>query len=131
MKFNQLYQNIIHENYTETFWQDRNDKGDEIYVSIKDMEDFMKDKNIKTIFINVNDIKHLCLHKDKKDQETNDRVDRANLDFPILMIKRKSGSIIIDGHHRLQKAINMKMSKIKAKIINVDDLPETWQFLFN
>jgi hypothetical protein len=35
------------------------------------------------------------------------------------------------GHHRLQKAINMKMSKIKAKIINVDDLPETWQFLFN
>ena len=48
------------------------------------------------------------------DQE---RVDNASLLYPILIVEEESRRYILDGNHRLQKAINENKSTIKAKIL--------------
>ena len=53
------------------------------------------------------------------------RVDKSNPKYPILVLINKYNDIIsvIDGNHRLQKAINSGMDAIKGKMIPIDALP--------
>ncbi len=90
----------------------------------------MDKKNTQIKQIPVKNIAHLSIHKDKKDDTTLQRVNRAELKYPILIIDTNLKYMIIDGHHRLQKAINTNLGKINAKIININELPDEWKFLF-
>ena len=57
------------------------------------------------------------------------RAQKAELKYPIIVVKRKNGSLwIADGTHRAHKAIMMDLPTIDAKIIPVDDM---YQFLVN
>jgi predicted chitinase len=57
------------------------------------------------------------------------RAQKAELKYPIIVVKRKNGSLwIADGTHRAHKAIMMDLPTIDAKIIPVDDMD---QFLVN
>ena len=63
---------------------------------------------------------------------TQDRVEAANLDYPIIVLKNRGQyQCVLDGNHRLQKAINYNKS-LKAKVLDLDDpeTPELYRELF-
>jgi hypothetical protein len=134
------------DNWAETSWQDTTKDGKPVKVTIKDI--FAFSKNIPVEELSVEDLKHLALHKTKTDPETLANIQKANLDYPILVLDKSkdkqdqysSSSVLIqhpglvsvlDGHHRLQKAINNKVETIKAKMLHLAEMPEDWQELFS
>lgn len=51
------------------------------------------------------------------------RAQKAELKYPIIVVKRKNGKLwIADGTHRVHKAIMMNLPTIDAKIIPVEDM---------
>jgi hypothetical protein len=61
------------------------------------------------------------------------RVTAASLEYPIIIVKSAGQyKYILDGNHRLQKAINEKVENIKAKILDLDnpETPEVFKKMF-
>ena len=61
-----------------------------------------------------------------------DRVDAANLDCPIIILKSEGKyQYVLDGNHRLQKAVDHE-KPLKAKILDLDnpETPEKYKELF-
>jgi hypothetical protein len=131
--------------WVETFWQDTTKDKKIITVSISDILKFSKHVAVQELL--VKNIKHLSLHKAKTDRSTLERVQKADLNYPIIVLNKTKDKIflqkkkfndilpstpitILDGHHRLQKAINNKILTIKAKVIYLADMPKDWQWLF-
>lgn len=116
--------------YQETHWT-RDIDGEEVTITIHDVEDYLKSKNVKPIDINVDEIADMCAHKDKKDEATLKRAQSADLSFPIIIAKHKGDWVmILDGHHRLKKAIDNNLETIKAKVLNLDDAPYDYKKMF-
>lgn len=117
-------------NYRSTSWTMDIDGRSET-ITIHDVEDHLKDVDITEI--PVSEIADLSIHKDKKDKATLDRVQRAILDYPIIIVKKQDGSwgMILDGHHRLQKAINNNIETIKAKVLDIETAPDLYKKMFN
>jgi hypothetical protein len=62
-----------------------------------------------------------------------ERVAASSLEHPIIVVK--SGGqyrFVLDGNHRLQKAIDEKVESIKAKILDLDnpETPEVFKKMF-
>ena len=62
-----------------------------------------------------------------------ERVAAASLEHPVIVVK--SGGqyrFVLDGNHRLQKAIDEKVESIKAKILDLDnpETPEVFKKMF-
>lgn len=118
------------DNWAGTSWQDTTEDGRTIKITLNDVLAFSKDTPVSEL--NVKDLESIALHKDKTDEETLKNVQKANLDYPILVLNKPGGKkSILDGHHRLQKAIVNKIPKIKAKVMNLSDMPEDWQIIFS
>lgn len=61
------------------------------------------------------------------------RVAAANLKYPIIVVKSDGQyRYILDGNHRLQKAIDEEVESIKAKILDIDspETPEMFKRMF-
>ena len=61
------------------------------------------------------------------------RVAAANLEYPIIIVQSENKyRYILDGNHRLQKAINEEVESIKVKILDLDDpdTPEMFKKVF-
>ena len=131
--------------WAETSWQDTTKDGKLVKVTFKDLLEFSKDIPVEEL--SVEDLKYLALHKTKTDSETLANIQKANLDYPILVLhktkdkqsKYSSSDVLIqhnglvsilDGHHRLQKAIVNKIPTIKAKMLHLAEMPKDWQWLF-
>jgi len=132
MKFDDLVKNILNENmhgdnWASTSWTDTID-GKEITVTLKDMLSLVEDKPIQEIKTKI--LEPYALHKTKTDEQTLANVQKANLEFPIIVLHHPNKYQILDGHHRLQKAINNKLLTIKARVIELTDMPEVWQKVF-
>jgi len=56
--------------------------------------------------------------------KTKDRVNKADLSYPIIVAKNENGKIfaMLDGTHRLEKALSLGLDSIKVKILNKEDL---------
>lgn len=144
--YQSIYENTHGDNWAATSWQDTTKDGKHIKVTFKDLLEFSKDIPVEEL--SVEDLKHLALHKTKTDPETLANIEKANLDYPILvlhktkdkqsqysssdvLIRHKGLVSILDGHHRLQKAINNKIETIKAKMLHLAEMPKDWQELFS
>jgi hypothetical protein len=116
-------------NYTETSWTGDID-GVEKTVTISEVEDYLKDAPI--IGIPVKTIKGMCCHLGKTDEETLSRSNASNLDFPIIISKKADGkyNMILDGHHRLLKAINNNVMTINAKVLDLSTAPILFKRMF-
>ena len=62
-----------------------------------------------------------------------ERVAAASLEYPVIVVK--SGGqyrFVLDGNHRLQKAIDEEVESIKAKILDLDnpETPEVFKRMF-
>jgi hypothetical protein len=128
MKYLKGYK-LYTENYKETSWADVIN-GEEATITIQDVEDYLKDEPV--IEIPVAEIKDMSIHKSKTDEPTLKRVSAADLNFPIIITKGLDGkyTMILDGHHRLQKAINTNQEAIKAKVLDLKSAPDKYKFMF-
>jgi uncharacterized ParB-like nuclease family protein len=62
-----------------------------------------------------------------------ERVDAANLDYPIIVLKNEGHyRYILDGNHRAQQAKDRKKQNIKARVLCLDDVetPEIFKKIF-
>ena len=143
--YNMVCENTHGDNWAETSWEDTTKDGKHIKVTFKDLLEFSKDIPVEEL--SVEDLKYLALHKTKTDSETLANIQKANLDYPILVLhktkdkqsKYSSSDVLIqhnglvsilDGHHRLQKAIVNEIPTIKAKMLHLAEMPKDWQWLF-
>lgn len=118
--------------YEETYWMDEVD-GEEVKVTIHEVQDYLKSVNAPTIEIPVDEIYHMCCHEGKTDKDTIERSERSDLNFPIIIAKGLSGnwSMILDGHHRIFKAHNHGIEKINAIVLDLKKSPKIYQNLFD
>lgn len=118
-------------NWEYSYWKDTIDDGRVVIVTIQDIYDLIKRKQVPVQEIAVEILEPYAVHKYRTLPHVLDRVEKSNLDYPIIVIKTTDGRYRIpDGHHRLQKAINNKIPCIKAYVIELEDMPSDWQKLF-
>ena len=114
-------------NYLTESWRDTSWENDEGKVTLGEIDDFLGDK---TIDINVLELSKQIPPLPTRGEE---RVAAASLEFPIIVVK-KDGKFkyVLDGNHRLQKAINQEIETIKAKILDVsaEETPERFRKMF-
>jgi hypothetical protein len=100
------------------------DDGDDFRIEFKvsDVISMSKDKPTKKV--DIKDIHYNFQGRVEDDSETNKRVMKADLSYPILVVKNEEGKIfaLLDGTHRLEKAIKLNHKKIKAKVFNKEEL---------
>ena len=108
------WREYITEDWRDTSWESNDEK-----VTIGDVVDYLGDK---TVAINVLELSQQLSSLPTQGAE---RVAAASLEYPIIVVK--SGGqyrYVLDGNHRLQKAIDEQVESIKAKILDLDN-PET------
>jgi len=121
----ELIKKVLQENYKNTSWTDGS-----VTITISDVEEFLR--GTKVINIPVKDIEHLSINKNKVDDDTIKRVMRSDLSFPIIIIKDGGGyTSVLDGNHRLQKAINTNVEYIQVKVLDLDKSPKVFQDMFS
>ena len=108
-------------------WRDTSWETDKEKVTLGEIDDFLGNK---TVDLNVLDLSNQIPPLPTRGEE---RVKAASLEFPIIVV-RKGGEFkyVLDGNHRLQKAINQKVETIKAKILDLDspDTPKKFKRMF-
>jgi hypothetical protein len=131
-RLRQIIRSVIKESFEETGWFD-DVSGDRVRVG--DILEYFKTSGIDPVEMNIEDM----FYKLSDGKETlevitsEDRVNAANLDYPIIVIKR-NGKIeyVLDGNHRLQKAKNIGEESIEVLVLDLDDdsVPEMYHRLF-
>lgn len=81
-------------------------------------------KDVKPEIVQVNDLKWILDgYKDTKSDKLRTR--KVDLLFPILVTKWKGKIVVIDGFHRLLKAISLGNTTMKAKFVTPDMLEQS------
>lgn len=118
----ELFENYTNE-YIEysglnTSWND---------INIKDVLKYLDDQKTPTQIIDPNKLKHLLI-KTERDPK---RIDSVDLQYP-LIVSMKNGKFksILDGQHRLVKALKYKLDKIKIRVIDLDSIPNEYKIAF-
>ena len=116
------WKRFITEDWRDTSWENDEDK-----VTLGEIDDFLGDETIDINVLELSD--QIPALPTRSDQ----RIEAASLDFPIIVVK-KDGQFkyVLDGNHRLQKAINQGVETIKAKILDVsaEETPERFRKMF-
>lgn len=87
-------------------------------------------QNVTTKAVSLHKIKPLIIEQDYCG-ESRDRVNNANLTYPIIVVKHMGEyKSILDGNHRAFKALNLKETKIKVRELDLDS-KETPQIFKN
>jgi len=100
---------------------------DDEKITLGDVVDYLGDE---TVDINVLEISQQLPPLPTHGAE---RVAAASLDYPIIVVKSGGQyTYVLDGNHRLQKAIDQEVETIKAKILDLDnpETPEVFQRMF-
>ena len=116
------WRKFITEDWRHTSWENDDEK-----VTIGDVVDYLGDE---TVDINVLELSQQLPPLPVRGVE---RVAAASLEYPIIVVK--SGGqyrFVLDGNHRLQKAIICDIESIKAKILDLDnpETPEVFKKIF-
>ena len=117
------WREYITEDWRDTSWETDDDK-----VTIGDVVDYLGDE---TVDINVLELSQQLPSLPTQGAE---RVAAASLEYPIIVVKRDGQyQYVLDGNHRLQKAIDEGIESIKAKILDVSaeaETPERFKKMF-
>lgn len=119
----------------DTIWCDGGER-----ITLRDVLKYFEDNSIESIEMDVKEIfyklsggkKVLRIIK-KGGKESEERVNAASLDYPIVVIKREGDiEYVLDGNHRLQKAKNDDVEFIKVNVLDLDDprVPEAFVRMF-
>ena len=92
--------------WDQTYWSD----GDKT-LTIQEVLYILQDHPI--VSLSVKSLEHIPSTKIDPS-----RKERANLSFPIIVVEKEGGyTMILDGHHRRQKAIESNRTHILSKIL--------------
>ena len=109
-------------------WRDTSWETDDEKVTIGDVVNYLGDE---TVDINVLELSQQLPSLPTQGAE---RVAAASLEYPIIVVKRDGQyQYVLDGNHRLQKAIDEGIESIKAKILDVSaeaKTPERFKKMF-
>eukprot|EP01050_Picozoa_sp_SAG11_P000582 SAG11_NODE_19_length_25345_cov_5.090628_23_plen_1027_part_01 len=106
--------NTINENWRDTSWEDDDGK-----ITIGDVTDYIGD-NIRNI--SVSDLENKLGDKVSSVTQGEERIMKADLQYPIILVQKDGEfSYVLDGNHRLAKAIMTGEEYIKAKVLYLDD----------
>ena len=124
-KFEVLVNRLLKENISiggnNTRWID----GD-IEISLHDVNEYLSNEPL--IDIKIDDIKDLLI-KVNRDPK---RVDNADLKYPII-VTMENGDYkkVLDGQHRVVKSIKNNKDTIKGKVLNLDNAPDDYVYMFS
>jgi intein/homing endonuclease len=121
-----LIRRILREGWEDTGWETDTKK-----ITIQDVLDYLDNDevynlSVKTILDTIGD-KFTIVKTDS------DRILKADLNHPIIIVKKNGQlSYILDGNHRMKKAIEVGEDTIKVKILDLDkpNIPPTFKELF-
>ncbi len=121
-----IIRKILRESWKDTGWETDTEK-----ITIQDVLDYLDNDevynlSVKTILDTIGD-KFTIVKKDL------DRILKADLNHPIIIVKKNGElSYILDGNHRMKKAIEVGEDTIKVKILDLDkpNIPPTFKKLF-
>ena len=121
---------LLFENWREYItedWRDTSWETDDEKVTIEDVVDYLGNETV--------DVNVLVLSQQLPPLPTHgaEIVAAASLEYPVIVVK--SGGqyrFVLDGNHRLQKAIDEEVESIKAKILDLDnpETPEVFKRMF-
>lgn len=120
--------NIVESVGMETYWEDGDKK-----VTIKDVVKYLDSINAPVKEVDTKKIKPILIKQDY-DGKNKKRVQKSNLDYPIIVIISKGKyKSILDGNHRAYKAISNNIEKIKLRELNLDkkETPKIYKDLFD
>ena len=122
---NRVLKEEMEEGLHDTSWE--NDEGDKI--TLMDLLNATKDIPVEKI--SVEELKPHLLTWDGDEDEVK-KIESSDLKYPILIFVDNDGSFIsiIDGHHRAQKAARKGLETIKAKVIPINSLPNSFKKVF-
>jgi hypothetical protein len=112
----------LHDEERDTSWVNGNNK-----ITLKDMLYYFDEK-----FSLIN-IQHILAQIPPLLEYSQESIDIVDLQHPIIIVKNNDGfKYILDGNHRLQKAINEEFKFIKARILDLSDksTPEKFKIMF-
>jgi len=117
---------LLTEGLHDTYWQ--NEEGDKI--TLIDLLDATQ--NIPVEEFSVEELKPHLLTWDGDEDEVI-KIEKSDLQYPILIFVNDDGEFIslIDGHHRVQKAVRKGLETIKAKLIPINSLPKNIRRVFS
>ena len=121
-----------HPGYEDTTWSDG-----KITITMQDVENMLTELSAPVISIPVEDITHLDIHTRHKPNKTPeqvkstyDRAMKADLKYPIIITKYNGNyDMILDGNHRLHKAVEIGEDTIQAKVLDLSKTPD-WLSVF-
>lgn len=117
---------LLTEGLHDTSWQ--NEEGNKI--TLMDLLDATQDIPVEEF--SVEELKpHLLTWGG--DEEEIKKIEKAELKYPILIFVNDKGGVIsiIDGHHRVQKAVRKGLKTIKGKLIPINSLPNKIKKVFS
>ena len=108
------FNRVIKEDWKDTSWEDDDGK-----ITIGDIVDYIGD-NVRNI--SVSDLQNKLRSQLDKVEKDKERIMKADLQYPIILVQKDGEfSYVLDGNHRLQKAIMTGEEYIKAKVLYLDD----------
>lgn len=125
-----LFKELLTENINKTagVWStdEKFEDGSDFKIKFKvsDVIDLAKDKPIKSV--NPKSIDYDFDDRVEDELKTKERVMKADLSYPIIVVQNEKGKLftILDGTHRLEKALSLKLNKIDVKVMDKEDLKQ-------
>ena len=106
---------------------DTNEKfedGDDFKIKfrVSDIIELAKDKPVEEL--DPKSINYDFSGREEDELETKERVFLADLSYPIIVVKNEQGRIftMLDGTHRLEKALILGLDKIQVKVMSKEEL---------
>jgi len=105
---------MLGENWKDTSWEDEDGK-----ITIGDISDYIGN-DIRNI--SVSDLQNKLKIQPSTVTQEKERIMKADLQHPIILVQKDGEfSYVLDGNHRLAKAIMTGEEYIKAKVLYLDD----------
>jgi len=109
-------------NWEKTSWTNTTDEGIDITATIHDILEFASSPQK----MNIQDIASVRISP-----ESEERMMSSDLSYPLLVLQHSDGRYqVLDGNHRLAKALHIQQSEVLVRIVKFEVLPKIWQWLF-
>ena len=98
-------------------------------ITLRELLDITKDISITNV--PTSKLKNIVLNWVDNPEEI-EKIETSDLQYPILIFMDDNNKIkcIIDGNHRVQKAIKHGLKTVKTKLIKFNGLPENFKKVF-
>mgnify|MGYP006893258520 CR=1 FL=1 len=101
---------------------------DDVTITLKDILDITTDIPVRNI--QLEKLKNVVLNWKGNPKEI-EKIEKSDLQYPVLIIVDGNNKIkyILDGNHRVQKAIKYNLQYVACKLIKLNKLPQHFQFV--